>query len=125
MALGAFLGGIFIDLDHVLEGYLEYGMKFNPLHTVDVCQRAALKKIYVFLHSYELILVYALAVFLLQKWGVWFGIGVGMTLHLVLDSTNNCWHPNGYFLIKRFRVGFDLNKILNKPTYFKKYSSDK
>ena len=39
MAVAIFLSGVLIDLDHVLECYLNFGKTFNIWKTVEVCER--------------------------------------------------------------------------------------
>jgi len=121
MAAGAFLTGIFLDLDHVLDGYLECGLKYNPFHTISRCQNGAIKKSYIFLHSYEVIAVYSAMVLILDKWGVWYGIAVGAAIHLILDRLINACYPNTYFLTYRYKQRFDFLKLINIQKHFAKY----
>jgi len=121
MTIGAFLGGIFLDLDHVLDCYMNFGPKFDIRKTIYVCQNLKLKKIYFLLHSYEFILGYLIAIVLLQKGGLWLGIGMGISLHILLDQIVNKTHPGAYSLIYRYKVGFDHKKLINEEAYRKRY----
>lgn len=114
VGLGVFSSGILIDLDHLTDCYLNYGWKFNPLKTISICHNHELKKVYFFLHSYELLLVYVITIFFLKRFGIWFGSAVGFTLHLMLDSIRNPMNRNAYFLLYRYRNNFDASKLLKK-----------
>ena len=124
MAISAFLSSVLIDLDHVLEGYLNYGRKFNVWDTIKVCENCGLKKVRLFLHSYELLFIYSLAVFWLNLGPVWYGIAFGLTLHIILDATVNCLYPNALFFISRWKAGFDTSKIIDVEAQRKKRRLD-
>ena len=112
MAIAAFLSGVLIDLDHVLECYINFGRKFNIWKTIEKCEDCSLEKAYLFLHSYELLAIYALAVYWYQLGDIWYGIGIGVAVHMILDSIFNCYHPNGLFFFKRWKTGFNYSKIV-------------
>ncbi len=113
-ALAGFLSGVLIDLDHVLECYLNYGKKFNVRETIKICDNCELKKAHIFLHSYEFILIYAVIIYLFNLKGeIWYGIGFGLTLHILLDSIFNSFYPNGLFFIKRLRKGFNVPDLID------------
>jgi hypothetical protein len=113
MAGGACLSGIFIDLDHVLEGYINFGKRFNILKTTEVSENAKFKTAYLFLHSYELVLIYTLAVYFLNLGHLWYGIAVGLTFHIILDAMFNPYYSNGLFFIKRWHKKFKYARIIN------------
>lgn len=113
MALGAFLAGVLIDLDHVLEGYLNFGRKFNMWTTIDVCESGKLKKAHLFLHSYEILLIYAFLVWQLNLGIAWYGIALGAAFHLILDAIFNPYYDNALFFIVRYNRRFEYSKIID------------
>ena len=125
MAAAAFLAGVFIDLDHVLEGYINFGRKFNIFKTIEVSENARFKTAYLFLHSYELLLIYTLAAYFLKLGPVWFGIAVGLIVHMVLDNTFNPFYPNGLFFIKRWQEKFKYARIINIDNHLKRVGNRK
>ena len=113
LSVAAFLSGFLIDLDHVLECYINYGRKFNIWQTIKVCENCELKKAYLFLHSYELILAYSAMVCWLGLGPAWYGIALGLALHIILDAFFNSYHPNGLFLLERYKKKFEYAKIVD------------
>ena len=113
LSIAAFLSGFLIDLDHVLECYINYGRKFNIWRTIEACESFQLKKAYFFLHSYELVLIYSALICWLGLGPVWYGIALGLALHIVLDSVFNSYHPNGLFFIARHKKNFEYSKIVD------------
>lgn len=125
LSVAAFLSGFLIDLDHVLECYINYGRKFNIWQTIKVCENCELKKAYFFLHSYELILVYSALVCWLGLGPAWYGIALGLAFHVVLDALFNSYHPNGLFFVARHRRKFEYSKIVNVTAALKKNRASK
>lgn len=113
MLISVFLSGVLIDLDHVLDCYLNFGRKFNVWNTINVCENLQLKKTYLFLHSYELLLIYSFIVRWLNLGPVWFGIATGLTFHILLDRMYNYLYPNSLFFIARLKVNFEASKIVD------------
>ncbi len=113
MAVSVFFGGILMDLDHVLECYLNFGLKFNVFKTIDVCENCRLKKAHLFLHSYELLLILALLIYWQNLGQIWLGATIGLTAHIVFDMKFNCLYSNSLFFVKRWKVGFDALKIID------------
>jgi hypothetical protein len=112
-ALAAFLAGWLIDIDHLFDYIKAHGWKANWLHLNEACHEKYSGKLYLPLHSYEL-----LALFFLLFRGNSFqpfrvGISLSILLHLLLDQRFN---PNRrtstYFLTHRIRKRFDAAEIL-------------
>lgn len=113
LSIAAFLSGFLIDMDHVLECYINFGKKFNVWQTIKICENYELKKAHLFLHSYELILVYSVLVYWFYLGPVWYGIALGLAFHLILDGIFNRYYPNGLFFITRCKRNFKYTKIVN------------
>jgi len=120
IAVSALLSGILIDLDHVLEGYLNYGKKFNIWTTIKVCENGDLKKAHLFLHSYELLFIYTLLVWWFDLGPVWFGAAIGLAFHIILDAIFNTYYDNGLFFIVRYNRRFKYSRIIDIAAQRKK-----
>lgn len=112
LALICLLVGIFIDLDHLIDYFLYFGLKFS---WIDFFKGSFLKsgKIYLFLHSWELIVP-------LWIWGIYFKqeilasvIMIGFIAHLLIDQFREK-KTFMYFLTFRVLNGFKVEKIMPK-----------
>lgn len=107
-----FAGGIFIDLDHLLDYFLFYK---RSLHLKDFFASAYLMsgKIYLIFHSWELcILIFSIAIYLNSAAFLVFSLS--MAVHLFIDNIQR-QNPLAYFLSYRIWVKFDSRKIM--PEY--------
>ena len=117
MASSAFLSGILIDLDHLLDFLILSGEKFSIKNLFGWCNEGRWKKITLIFHSYELFALYAVAVYYHPHplmVGVFFGVG----LHLLLDQIGNRYllknmalHQLFYFLTFRVISGFRKERL--------------
>jgi len=106
-SLVCFLSGILIDTDHVLDYYLNYrtfsaGFK----HFYNSCIELKLDKLLLVLHSYELILILWILVFIFQNNLLLIAISAGLTQHMLLDQIGNNAGKFSYFFIFRLCKGF-------------------
>lgn len=111
--LTCFLSGIFIDLDHVLDFWLvRRKISVTYREVVEFCfDREG--KIYLFLHSYELLAVLWAAFFMLGMPPVLGGIASGMSVHTALDQIVNPVYPLAYFFFYRLKMGFPKALFFN------------
>lgn len=100
--------GILIDIDHVIDYYLQQGvtLKFRAIYDWFISGRFWL--VFIFFHSLEFLFLFWAAVWFYRLGLDWVFFGLGLTQHLVLDLiSNRGFKPYGYFLtyriIKRFR----------------------
>ena len=112
MAISAILSGVLIDLDHVLEGYISFGRKFNIWQTIKIAENCEFRNFYVIMHSYELLFALALLAFIFRPGDVLIGICLGLLLHIIIDSAFNEIRPNAMFFIKRLKAGFKINDLI-------------
>jgi len=112
------LGGIFLDLDHLVDYFLS-GRKRFILKDFMQHKYLASGKIYLLLHSWEINLI-ILALALFSGSGLLSALFLAMTMHLLID---NLQRENSlfYFLIYRIHKGFDYGVMLpkGKETLFK------
>jgi hypothetical protein len=103
-------GGILIDIDHFIDYFLYAGLKFNlkKFALIDFLKSG---RIYIFFHSWELIVLIYLGGFLLG-WGKYsLALSLGMLGHLLVDSIfQKAFLP--YSLIYRIQHKFNAYKIL-------------
>lgn len=106
VALWSFIGGTLIDLDHIYD-YARHperpaGGGFELGHFFDVVGGCRLKRVYVLLHSWELV-----AAMLLLGWcapaagAVLIPMAFGMGIHVILDACANPATVASYSLIGR------------------------
>ena len=109
--LATFLSGFLIDADHLLDYTLSYRFTFNLHKISEICEKMKLKKLYLVLHSYEIIIILwaAICIFSLSK--MWQAVALGMTQHIILDQLTNPMRPFGYFFTYRLLNRFNNNKI--------------
>jgi hypothetical protein len=114
IAASSFFVGIFLDLDHVIDYWRQHPGSLDVKHFIETCEKYRLKIITLIFHSYELLFVVALLVFL-TKSRLLFGASLGLAQHLFLDSIGNDINPDysSYFIIYRWRVGFSSDKVFS------------
>ena len=113
-----FLSGIFIDLDHHFDYYLarkKIPLNFKKL--VDFCHDDHESKLHLFLHSYELLLLFWLSIIYFSLGAVWVGVAVGFTVHILCDEIANPLGPLSYFLTYRIKHNFNRKMLLKKGYY--------
>jgi flagellar biosynthesis protein FliR len=115
MSVALFLSGIFIDLDHWLDYFIhEKKVRLDVKDFFTKCEGYGLSKVYLVLHSYELIILLAVVV-VLTKNTVLAGVLAGVTTHLVFDQFTNGAHMFGYSFIFRAFTKFDIKTAFPKP----------
>ncbi len=111
-----FLGGFLIDLDHVLEYFFVFGLKFNITNFLNGLQFLTSDKIYLVFHAYEYFPILILLAYLLRKKEAlsFFLITLAFSgfVHLVSDSYINNYPPKNYSIIYRARQNFSAPKLL-------------
>ncbi|MBI1858476.1 MAG: hypothetical protein HYR97_05115 [Candidatus Melainabacteria bacterium] len=112
-ALASFLVGTLIDLDHIIDYLYAHGKRWDWKKVNSAHHEKVSGKLYVPLHSYELVLLFFLLTLdsSLTPWRV--GISSSLIAHFLCDQFFN---PNRkfstYFLIHRIIHKFDASKVL-------------
>lgn len=103
--------GIFIDIDHLFDYICGYGWKIVSFRKFSrIFYARKLKKIYVLLHSYELLTVFGFFVWHFKiEWG-WI-VFLSLAIHFLMDQIYYFSHfknnsPWFYFLFYRISRGF-------------------
>jgi len=105
------VGGTLIDLDHLYD-YARYPYRpesrgFDLRHFFEVLNSARLEKVYVVLHSWELVAMVLVAGWFLPVAGVALvPLGFGMAIHVLLDAFTNPTSIICYSVISRFAHRF-------------------
>ena len=104
-AIGLFIGGVLIDLDHLIEFWYDNGLSFNIPGFFAYSNKGINSRYFIFLHSYELLIV--LLLFAHYSSFPWFiyGIIIGMAGHIIIDYVNivkNLRYRYNSFLIFSF-----------------------
>lgn len=119
LSVGAFLSGVFVDLDHVPEYLIQYGWRPDPRHFLRVFLTAdkEFRKAYFFLHGWEWLALGA-AVAWMSGWNGWVtGLWIGWAVHLACDQAFNHVGAWGYFIFWRAAHRFDYPRMF--PQHFK------
>lgn len=114
------LAGIFIDIDHFFDYIRNCGWRiitFKEFSNIFYAGKE-LKKLYILLHGYELLIAFGLILrYLRVEWG--WAVFLSLGIHLVMDQMYFLTHfkrrsPWFYFLTYRISKGFDSEKIRTK-----------
>lgn len=112
------LGGLFIDLDHLIDYFL-YLKKFAVMHLVrGTFMRSG--KVYLFLHSWEIIAAGLLASVLLHHYAAYLFFA-SLAMHLGIDNAQR-GGLKFYFLLYRVSKRFDLGLIA--PEFSRRFLGD-
>lgn len=112
LAILAFLSGLLIDLDHLVDYFLVYRTNFDPEKFFNGYQFIESKKVYVFLHGWEWIVVILLVGFLAGITRPAIAMALGIFGHLAVDQILSFRHePFFYFLTYRFIKKFNLEDL--------------
>lgn len=115
LAAASFISGILVDLDHVIDYWIEHGLQFDLkrfFKYFDEKNFENRKRLYFIFHAWEwLIILFVVA--RLTDWNLWVtGLLVGYGQHIILDELYNSFKYRirpfvwGYFLLWRWKNGF-------------------
>ena len=111
-ALACLAAGVLVDLDHVLDYIYNFGWRPRARHFMRTFKHDVLRRIVVFLHSWELAPLAVLAVW----WSGWHPVGIGLLAgalaHLALDQIFNRHSPLAYFITYRI-----YHRFAGRPFY--------
>ncbi len=106
--IACFLSGVLIDIDHHLEYYMAKGkFPFKYTDLVNFCVNERKQKIYLFLHSYEILFILWWVIYLFSLRGIVLGIAVGMSIHILCDQIVNPLRFPFYFIFFRIKHRFN------------------
>ena len=111
MAVASFAAGVFVDVDHVFDYLREYRFRTDIVFFFRSFHATLYRRIVLFLHSWELLILLAAAAVWSRGDGVIVGAIIGMGHHLVADQFTNRVHRWGYFFSYRVGKKFVTGKI--------------
>ncbi len=126
--LAGFCAGFLVDLDHVLEYFLVYGLNFNLVYFLQGRQFIISDKIHLWFHAWEYVLIFILLAYLLKKINIakiiFVTLALALSVHLLSDSFINRYSPLFYTL--SYRVGADFSsRTLMRPDDYQKNQETK
>ncbi len=120
------LGGFFIDIDHLFDYVVAFGLRFRIDYFFKGYQFLKSNKIYLLLHSWELVAFIVLIVLLTFKHSNFrtlklalLTFSIALFLHLIVDMKVDYVSLRGYSFIYRWTHNFDLNYFVPVEHYQK------
>lgn len=133
LLITSLIGGFFIDLDHLIDYVLAFGFHFKLDYFIKGYQFLKSDKIYVLLHSYELVVFLLLISIIFMSFRalarnlsnkklmfislLTFTLGLSMLLHVIFDVIENELPPQTYSLIYRIKNNFDTKNLVYPDHY--------
>jgi hypothetical protein len=111
MAVASFVSGVLVDLDHIFDYLREYGFRINANHFFRVCHQTLFRRIVLFMHAWEWLVLLAAGAVWSRGGSVLTGVFIGLGQHLIADQFTNKIDKCGYFLLFRLRNGFVARRI--------------
>ncbi len=106
------MSGILIDCDHVMDYLMEFRRRLRIREFFETYRYRKQSLVWVVLHSWELLFLLGICVFLMN-WNPWFvGTFIGFTQHIILDQIFNKPNKCGYFFLWRLKNDFDFKTFL-------------
>ena len=104
------ISGVLIDIDHILDYFMAYGINIRIKQFFEVCHNLKIPRMRLIFHSWELLILLSICVFLVG-WNPWIvGTIVGFTQHIVLDQVFNKPNKWTYFFFWRLKKGFSSKR---------------
>lgn len=129
--VSALLGGFFIDLDHLIDYFLAFGLNFNFYYFLSGYQFLKTDKLIIPLHSFELVfilLTIGIFFYRIKKKAeisvIIFAFSISLFFHLLFDTYTNELPIKSYLLLYRYQNNFDL-KLLVYPDHYKYHQNKK
>lgn len=118
----AFIGGVLIDLDHLIDYFFAFGFHFSLLSFIHGEQFAKNDKIYVLFHGWEYVILLLAVAWLIQSnirlKTALFSLALGTFFHLLIDvNVNQGMTISGYSVIYRSVNDYEIKKIVTPEQY--------
>lgn len=114
MAVASAASGVLIDVDHVLDYWRDRPFSLDVREFFRVCEGYRLTRTFLWMHSLELALPIALAVWVTRS-PVITGLALGWAQHLLMDHLTNHIRPGTYSFFWRMKRAFDNGSIFIIP----------
>ena len=120
-SIACFLAGWLVDIDHIWDFYKNGCRGFNIKRFVYAMENGEIKKIYLYFHSYELLLVLVVLCYFTHFNYILSFTTIGFAIHLFFDQIFNPVKPLTYFIT--YRILNSYNKDIIFKINSKKLSS--
>ncbi len=107
----SFIAGVVIDADHFIDYYLNHPFTLKLSRIYDTFEKRGLAKLYILLHSYEMLIILWLSIYVFSMSASWIALAIGLTQHIIFDVFTNPIRISGYFFIYRLWNGFKKEMI--------------
>jgi len=121
---GALLGGFLIDVDHIFDQLIVFGLDLSPVKLFKGGSFLYGDKAYIFFHGWEYVFLLLIAYWLLIITGaplVWstfiLTLCLSMFGHLVIDSNTNHMSYQAYSFVYRISHNFDLEQLISPENW--------
>lgn len=104
--IASFLAGWLLDVDHIWDYYKNGCRRFSVRRFLDAMDNGEIKKTYLYLHSYELLLILISLCFVTRFHYLLSFTTLGFAIHLFFDQLFNPVNPFTYFLTYRILRGY-------------------
>lgn len=116
-SIACFFAGWLIDVDHIWDFYRNGCRRFSIKRFEDAVDSGKMKKIYLYLHSYELLLILIILCFASHFNYLLSFTTLGFAVHLFFDQIFNPVNPFAYFFTYRILHSYRAEVIIkaNNP----------
>lgn len=118
----AFVGGVLIDLDHLIDYFLAFGVNFRLEGFLLGVQFEKNDKIYVLFHGWEYVILLAIVTWLIKsniklKVAI-LALSLGAFFHLLIDvNINGGMTIKSYSILYRATHHYDMKKVVTPEHY--------
>jgi len=127
VSISAIMGGLFIDLDHMIDYYLAFKLNFNLNYFLKGYEFLKTGRIIIPFHSFELVIILLAIVFIINdklSKALILAFALALFFHLIIDVNVNKLPVKSYFLLYRVKQNFQLKKLVT-PNHYQKYLNQK
>jgi len=118
--LTALIGGVLIDLDHLIDYYIAFGFKFRLNYFLSGFEFLKNEKIYEFFHAWEWVVLFILLILFFKNRtakSIFLALALGVLLHLAVDMSENGVSFMGYSFLNRLSLNFSISEIISNENY--------
>lgn len=114
----SFAAGILIDIDHILDYYMQQRVTLRIKEIYRWCEEWKSKFVFIYFHSLELIFILWVVIVYFKMGIFWIAFAIGITQHIFLDILfNRAIYAYSYFLSFRIIKGFRSEELKRKFKY--------
>lgn len=124
---GGMLGGLLIDLDHLIDYFLAFGFNFKLGYFANGYQFIKSDKVYVLFHGWEYVIILFGAVYIIKNLklkSLVFTLAMGAFFHLSADVLINNTSVKFYSIIFRAKNDFEIERMAT-PEEWQKHLLEK